>query len=229
MRILGLIGGVTWHSTVKYYRRINEILSQRQSVYTSFEGALWNLDFAKVLDFQRRKDWAGLTAHIAQVGQKLKSSGCEALALCSNTIHKVAPALQAELNIPVLHVADAVKKHANTNGVKKIGLLGTRFTMREPFYKDALLPLEAVVPSTADGNEVDRIIFEELALGKVLPSSKEKYLSVCSELQKNGAEAVLLGCTEIGLLLQNGDHSLPLYDSVELHCEFLCDFICGKT
>lgn len=222
MKTLGLIGGMSWESTVPYYRLINEGVKQRLGGLHSAKLVLYSVDFAEVEHLQRTGDWAAAGALIAGAAQKLQGAGAEALVLCTNTMHKVADAIESAIQIPLLHIADPTATQIRQAGLSQIGLLGTRFTMEQPFYKDRLEQrhgLQVLVPSAADRETVHRVIYEELCLGQVHASSRAQYQRVIADLVAQGAQAIILGCTEISLLMGPEDAPVPLLDTTAIHAQ----------
>ena len=222
MKTIGLIGGMSWESTVPYYRLINEGVKQRLGGLHSARIILYSADFAEVEHLQRTGDWAAAGALLAQAALNLQAAGAEALVLCTNTMHKVADAIEAAVQIPLLHIADPTAARIRSAGFGKVGLLGTRFTMEQPFYKDRLTHrhgLQVLVPSVADRETIHRIIYEELCLGQVRDASRADYQRVMDELVAQGAQAIILGCTEISLLVKPEDAPVPLFDTTAIHAQ----------
>lgn len=220
MRTLGVLGGMSWESTVTYYRLLNEGVRDQLGGLHSAPLLLHSVDFAQIAAMQKSGDWDGAGDVLAGAARGLQSAGATALLLATNTMHKVAPAIEAAVSIPLLHIGDAVGLALQNNGVKKAALLGTRFTMQEAFYRDRLsqrFGIEVLVPPLEAQAEVDRIIFQELCLGQFGEPSRQFYLDTLARLKEQGAEAAILGCTEIGLLLDGCESPLPLLDSAELH------------
>ena len=222
MKTLGLIGGMSWESTVPYYRLINEGVKQRLGGLHSARLVLYSVDFAEVERLQRTGDWVAAGVLLAQAAEKLEGAGAEALVLCTNTMHKVANAIESAVQIPLLHIADPTAMQIRQAGLSKVGLLGTRFTIEQPFYKDRLVQrhgLQVLVPSAADREMVHRVIYEELCLGQVRTSSRAQYQRVMADLVAQGAQAIILGCTEISLLIGAEDAPVPLFDTTAIHAQ----------
>lgn len=220
MKTIGLIGGMSWESTVLYYQLINEGVKQRLGGLHSARIILYSVDFAEVEHLQRTGNWAAAGELLAQAAHKLQGAGAEALVLCTNTMHKVANAIEAAVQIPLLHIADPTAARIRQAGLGKVGLLGTRFTMEQDFYKVRLQQrhgLQVLVPSVPEREEVHRIIYEELCLGQVLDDSRSTYKRVMADLVAQGAQAIILGCTEISLLIAPDDASVPLFDTTAIH------------
>ena len=220
MRQLGILGGMSWESTASYYRLLNQGVREHLGGLHSAPLLLHSVDFAEIAEQQRLGDWDTAGQHLAQAAQGLQGAGATALLLATNTMHKVAPAIEAALQIPLLHIGDAVGQALQRQGVKRAALLGTRFTMQEDFYRQRLaerFDIEVIIPEPAQMAEIDRVIFAELCQGRFQPSAREFYLACIEALRRRGAEVAILGCTEIGLLLENASSPLPLLDSCELH------------
>jgi len=220
MRTLGVLGGMSWESTATYYRLLNQGVRQRLGGLHSAPLLLHSLDFAGIAELQKAGDWAAAGRQLAQAAQGLERAGATALLLATNTMHKVAPAIETALAIPLLHIGDAVGQALQAAGVRRAALLGTRFTMQEAFYRERLAErfgIQVLVPEAAAMAEIDRVIFQELCCGEFNEPARRFYLSCLEQLRERGTEAAILGCTEIGLLLEGVDSPLPLIDSSERH------------
>lgn len=220
MKTIGLIGGMSWESTVPYYRQINQTIKQQLGGLHSAKLVLYSVDFHEVERLQHAGDWDAAGLMMADAARALQAAGADFIVLCTNTMHKVAPAIEGAVRIPLFHIADPTAAEIKRAGVRKIGLLGTRFTMEQPFYKDRLRELhglDVVVPSPAERDIVHRIIYDELCLGKVLDASRDEYRRIIAALVEQGAQAVILGCTEISLLVAQQDASVPLFDTTSIH------------
>lgn len=223
MSTLGLIGGMSWHSTMTYYRIINEMVAAERGGHASARIALQSLDFAEIRRCQVDGDWDGAAALLAEAGRRCEADGATTVAICTNLMHKVAPQVEDAIGVPLLHIADAVGAEAARRGWRTLGILGTSWVMEESFYADRLARhgIAAVVPDAADRAVIDRIIFDELTQGVVTDASREVYLDVIGQLADRGADAVVLACTEIGLLVGAADSPLPVIDSAEVHARAL--------
>jgi len=222
MKTIGLIGGMSWESTVPYYRQINETIKQQLGGLHSARLVLYSVDFHEVERLQHAGDWDAAGVMMADAARALQAAGADFIVLCTNTMHKVAPAIEAAVRIPLFHIADPTAQAIKRAGMQKIGLLGTRFTMEQPFYKDRLRELhglDVVVPAAADRDIVHRIIYEELCLGQVVDASRDEYRRIIAALVEQGAEGVILGCTEISLLVGQQDASVPLFDTTSIHAQ----------
>ncbi len=220
MKTIGLIGGMSWESTVTYYRLINEAVKQRLGGLHSARLVLYSVDFHEIERLQHEGRWAAAGAQLAAAARALEVAGAELLVLCTNTMHKVAPAIEAAVAIPLLHVADPTGAAIRRTGYATVGLLGTRFTMEQNFYRGRLAEdfgLKVLIPPADSREIVHRVIYEELCLGQLLPETRDQYRRIIDELAAQGAEAVILGCTEISLLVGATDSSLPLFDTTAIH------------
>lgn len=227
MKTIGLIGGMSWESTVPYYRVVNETVRERLGGLHSARIVLHSVDFDEVESLQRAGAWADAGHLLAAVATSLQAAGADILVLCTNTMHKVAPEIEAAVDIPFLHIADPTAAAIKAAGVAKVGLLGTRFTMEQDFYRDRLVALhgiEVVVPDEDDREAVHRVIYDELCVGVVDGSSRRLFRGVIDRLVRAGAQAVILGCTEIGLLVGPGDSPVPLFDTTALHARAAADW-----
>jgi aspartate racemase len=220
MKTLGVLGGMSWESTATYYKQLNEGVRDARGGLHSAPLLVHSVDFAAIAALQKAGEWAAAGDLLARAALGLQRAGATALLLATNTMHKIAPAIEAAVDIPLLHIGDAVGQALQASGVTRAALLGTRFTMQENFYRDLLAlqyGIEVLLPDADAMAEIDRIIFAELCRGEFLHASREHYLAVLEQLRDNGAEAAILGCTEIGLLLEGVNSPLPLIDSTQQH------------
>jgi aspartate racemase len=220
MMLIGLLGGMSWESTVPYYRIINETVRRRRGGLHSARVVLYSVDFQEVERLQHAGDWDAAGALLAGAARSLEAAGADFIVLCTNTMHKVAGAIEQAVTIPLLHIADPTAEAIKAAGCERVGLLGTRFTMEEAFYRDHLRErhgLDVLVPDQARREAVHRIIYDELCVGRILAPSRERYREVMAQLVADGAEAIILGCTEIGLLVAPADTTVPLFDTTALH------------
>ena len=227
MRTIGLLGGMSWESTQTYYRLVNEGVRDRLGGLHSAECVLYSVDFEPIEQLQAGGDWDTAGRVLARAALGVEAAGAEFLVLCTNTMHKVAPAIEDAIEIPLLHIADATGNAVKASGIATVGLLGTRFTMTEEFYRGRLAErngLEVLIPSESERTTVDKVIFEELCLGEILDESRARYVEVIHNLVQLGAEAVILGCTEISLLVKPGDTPVPLFDTTEIHARMAVDW-----
>jgi aspartate racemase len=220
MKTLGLIGGMSWESTVPYYQHINHTIKAELGGLHSAKLLLYSVDFAEVEQLQVTGQWDAAGQLLAEVAVRLELAGADALVLCTNTMHKVADAISAAVHIPLLHIADPTARAILEADFTKVGLLGTRFTMEQDFYRSRLERahgLTVLTPPQADRGLIHQIIYNELCLGEVKDSSRQTYLNVMADLQAQGAQAIILGCTEIAMLVQAQHTTLPLFDTTALH------------
>lgn len=226
MKTIGLIGGMSWESTQTYYRLINQKVRAQLGGLHSAKVVLYSLDFATIEPLQRNEDWNTTAGILSSAAQSLESAGADFVVVCTNTMHKVAPQIEQSVQIPLLHIADATASALQQDQVKRVGLLGTKFTMEQDFYRERLQQhgIDVVIPNAQQREQVHSVIFNELCQGITDPKSKAAYQEIVTDLGEQGAEAVILGCTEIGLLIQPGDTKLQLYDTTEIHAEQAVQF-----
>jgi aspartate racemase len=220
MRTIGLIGGMSWESSSEYYRLVNQGVRERRGPTTSTSCLLWSFNFAEIEDLQHKGDWTGLTARMIEAAQKLETAGANFLVICTNTMHRTATAVEESVSIPLLHIADPTAEQIKAAGFRSVGLLGTAFTMEHDFYKGRLTDrhgLNVIIPDAADRAAVHRVIYEELVTGQFLASSREIYRAIIQRMVEKGAEAIILGCTEIMLLIGPEDSPVPVFDTTALH------------
>ena len=221
MKMIGLIGGMSWESSAQYYRLINQGVRAARGPSSSAKCLLWSFDFAEIALLQRLGDWDRQEKLLIDAAQRLELAGAQVLLICTNTLHKVAQGVQAAVQIPLLHIADPTGQAVAAAGLRKVGLLGTAFTMEQDFFKDRLgqFGFEVLVPEPDDRALVHRIIYDELVAGQIHEASRAAYREVIARLVEAGAEGVILGCTEIMLLIGPQDSAVPLFDTVQLHAE----------
>jgi len=219
MKTIGLLGGMSWESTQTYYRLINEGVKSRLGGLHSAKLVLYSVDFAEIEALQHQGDWPATARILSGAALSLENAGADFLMIGTNTMHKVAPEIEEAINIPLLHIADATAKVLTQDNIQRVGLLGTRFTMEQAFYRERLeaAGIEVVTPDAPQRAEVHRVIYEELCQGEIQAASREAYLAVINSLAEQGAQAVILGCTEIGLLIKQTDTPVPLYDTTAIH------------
>lgn len=222
MKTIGLLGGMSWESTVSYYRALNEGVKARLGGLHSAKVVLYSVEFAEIERLQHAGDWAATAEILAAAAQRVEAAGADFLLLCTNTMHKVAPEIERDISIPLLHVADATGDRLRREGIQTAGLLGTRFTMEQPFYRHRLeerFGIRVITPEAADRALIHGVIYEELCHGRIEAASREEYLRIISELAERGAEGVILGCTEIALLVRQQDTKVSLFDTTQIHAE----------
>ena len=220
MKTIGLLGGMSWESTTSYYQLINTGVNQALGGLHSAKIVLYSVDFHEIEQFQRQNQWAESAALLANAAKSVELAGADFVLLCTNTMHKVAAEIEQAISIPLLHIADATAECLVKQGIRKVGLLGTRFTMEQDFYKGRLTErfgIEVIVPSAPQRDLVHRVIYEELCQGRICENSRAQYIEIINTLHQAGAQAVILGCTEIGLLVSQKDVEVPLYDTTKIH------------
>lgn len=228
MKMIGLIGGMSSESTVHYYARLNEIVAQRLGGLHSARLLLWSVDFAEIAQLQHDDNWDRAGGILVEAAKGLERAGAEALLICANTMHRVAPAVEAAVKIPLIHLADVTAAALLADGHRRAALLGTRFTMEQPFYRERLAArgLEVDIPWEDEQDEIHRIIFEELVKGDIRDESRERFVAIMRRMRAAGAEAIILGCTEFTLLVRPQDApGIPRYDTTELHCLAAADWM----
>lgn len=222
MKTIGMIGGMSWESSAEYYKLINEGVHQALGGVHSARSVMVSVDFAEVETLQKSGRWDEATQMMTTAARQVEAAGADLLLICTNTMHKMADEVQAAVHIPLLHIADAAAAAVLEQGIRTVGLLGTRFTMQGDFYKRRLADkfgLKVYTPVAADQDIVHEIIYNELVVGKILPTSRDAYQKIILNLAEQGAEGIILGCTEIGLLVKQSDCSLPLFDTTLLHAQ----------
>ena len=226
MRTLGLLGGMSWESTLSYYRYVNERVREKLGGLHSAKLVLYSVDFAEIERLQHIGDWVTAGRVLADAAQALERAGAEALVLCTNTMHCVLDTIEPAIRMPVVHIADATARRIRAAGLTKVGLLATRFTMEQDFFRGRLERngLTVLVPDADERTGIHRIIYEELCLGVIRESSRETYRRFMANLVARGAEGLILGCTEIGLLVGAGDTAVPLFDTARIHAEDAVDW-----
>jgi len=220
VKTIGLLGGMSWQSTASYYKAINEGVNKHLGGLHSAKICMNSVDFSEIEALQQLGDWPATARILCNAARSIEAAGADFLLICTNTMHKVADDIEASLTIPLLHIADATGKKLVEDGIGRVGLLGTKFTMEEDFYKTRLTEkfgIEVIIPDAKAREAVHNVIYQELCLGKILDHSRQEYLHIIESLRVKGAEAVILGCTEIALLVQQQHTSVPLYDTTEIH------------
>jgi aspartate racemase len=227
VKTIGLIGGLSWESSKEYYRIINETVNERLGGLHSAKCVLYSLEFAEIREIQQTKGSNELAKILVDAARRLEAAGADVVLICANTMHKFVPEIQREIHVPVLHIADATAEKIREKGLKKVGLLGTRMTMEEDFYKGRIterFSIDVLVPDKDDRDFIDRVIFDELCVGKMRASSKERFKEIIAKLVENGAEGIILGCTEIPLLIKQEDVKVPVFDTTEIHAKAAVEF-----
>ena len=232
MKTIGLIGGMSWESTIPYYRHINETVKQHLGGLHSAKLVLVSVNFHDIERLQHAGDWDAAGALLADAARALARAGADCVVLCTNTMHKVATAIEAAVSIPLLHIADPTAAAIKAAGITTVGLLGTRFTMEQDFYRARLEirhGLTVLVPQASDRNTVHRIIYDELCLGQTLPASRDAYRATMAQLVAQGAQAIILGCTEISLLVDATDTTVPLFDTTAVHARSAAEWALAEA
>lgn len=227
MKTIGLIGGMSWESTQFYYQQINRGVRERLGGLHSAKILLYSVDFAPIEQLQHTGDWAATAEILSKAAKSLEAGGADFFLICTNTMHKVADQVCNSVSIPLLHIADATAQVLQSDGIKRVGLLGTGFTMEQDFYKGHISEhygIEVVVPDATDIKRVHDIIYQELCLGEIKDESRKVYIEVIDRLREQGCEAIILGCTEIGMLVKQADTDIRLYDTTEIHAELAVDW-----
>lgn len=222
MRVIGVLGGMSWESTQSYYRALNEGVKAALGGFHSAKIVMVSVDFADIEALQQQGDWHAAGDLLASAAQSVERAGADCLLIATNTMHKVAPAIEQAITIPLLHIADATAEQLTADGITRVGLLGTRFTMEQDFYTGRLekqFGIEVLVPDRTERDTIHRVIFDELCQGRVEDVSRQRYLAIIDSLHVQGAQAVILGCTEIAMLVGQRDTAVPLYDTTALHAQ----------
>lgn len=229
MKTIGLIGGMSWESTVTYYQIINRVVQQRLGGLHSARVLLNSVDFAEIEALQSSGDWDKSAGLLAEAARRLEGAGADLVLICTNTMHKVAPQVQSAVHVPLLHIADATADALHAGGVDTVALLGTKYTMCQDFYKERLISagIRVLIPGAPDVELINRVIFDELCLGVLLDSSRREFLRVIDDLAQKGAQGVILGCTEIGLLISQADTPLPVFDTTLIHATRAAELALG--
>lgn len=231
MRIIGLIGGMSWESSQEYYRIINETVKERLGGLHSAKIIMYSVDFEEIEKLQHQGKWKELTELMIDAAQRVEKAGADFVVLCTNTMHKMADEVQKNIKIPLLHIADATAEKIKEKGLGPIGLLGTKFTMEENFYKGRLKKkhgLDVIIPSEEERQIVHDVIYKELCIGEIKQSSKEQFKKIIQNLVSNGAEGIILGCTEIPLLIKQEDVEVPLFDTTMIHAKAAVEYAIKK-
>ncbi|WP_200951664.1 MULTISPECIES: aspartate/glutamate racemase family protein [unclassified Ensifer] len=220
MKVMGLIGGMSWESSAQYYRIVNQEVRARLGGVHSAKSLMWSMDFGEIERLQHIGDWSALTGEMTDAARRLEAGGADFLVICTNTMHRMADAISAAVSIPLLHIADPTAEKIKALGLSRVGLLGTAFTMEQDFYKGRLIErhgLDVLVPGEEDRKTVHDIIYKELVVGRVEDASRDAYRQVIQRLAERGAQAIIMGCTEIMLLISQADSPVPVFDTTELH------------
>ncbi|WP_299491358.1 aspartate/glutamate racemase family protein [uncultured Shewanella sp.] len=232
MKTIGLLGGMSWESTMSYYQGLNQGIKTRLGGLNSAKIALWSVNFAEIETHQRLGEWDKAANILIKAAQQVEASGADFLLICTNTMHKVASQIEAAIDIPLLHIADPTAKQLIKDNITTVGLLGTQFTMEDRFYKGRLaekFAIEVITPNSADRQTVHNIIYQELCLGILNNTARQHYINIIDKLHQQGAQAIILGCTEIGLLINSNDTKVPLYDTTQQHVQAAVDLALSRS
>lgn len=219
MKTIGLIGGMSWESTITYYQIINNTVKKELGGLHSAKILLYSVDFAEIEECQANGAWDKSAEILAKAAQNLETAGADFIVICTNTMHKIAPQIQKTINIPIIHIADATAEELKKNGIKRVALLGTKYTMTQDFYKERIInhSIDVIIPNEEDVERINHVIYNELCLGEINDASRKQFVRVIEELKEIGAEGVILGCTEIGMLVKQEDSPLPVFDTAQIH------------
>lgn len=231
MKTIGLIGGMSWESTMAYYQMINEVIKEELGGLHSAKVLLYSVDFDEIEKCQAAGDWDRSAHILSGIAMNLENAGADFIVICTNTMHRVVPFMQAKIHIPILHIAKATAEKLKENYIDRIALLGTKYTMLQDFYKSKLIEMgiDVVIPEDEDIEIINNIIYDELCLGKILEHSKKEYIRINNKLKKKGAQGVVLGCTEIGLLIDQNDCDIPVFDTTQIHARKAALFALDKS
>ncbi|XQW86368.1 aspartate/glutamate racemase family protein [Thalassotalea piscium] len=227
MKTIGLLGGMSWESTLSYYQLINQGINHKMGGLSSAKICLFSVNFAEIEKLQHQGNWDKTADILTDAAQAVEAGGADVLLICTNTMHKVADIISEAIAIPLLHIADATATQLINKKITKVGLLGTSFTMEQDFYKGRLkekFAIDVIVPNKNDREIVHKIIYQELCLGQIKSSSKQQYLKIIDDLYQQGAQAIILGCTEIALLVNQADTQVPLFDTTAIHAHAAVEF-----
>ncbi|MBD3194031.1 MAG: amino acid racemase [Candidatus Lokiarchaeota archaeon] len=228
MKLLGMIGGMSWESTLEYYRIVNEMVKEKLGGWNSARLLLYSVNFDEILNLQNKNEWDELAEIILKISNNLELAGCDAIMICSNTMHRIANIVEAKISIPLIHVVDATAERIKEAEVGKVGLLGTKFTMEGGFYTDRLMDkhnLKVLLPNSVERDFIHKAIYNELAQGKFLEDTKKEIIKTINGLIGQGAEGIILGCTELPLIIKPEDIDIPLFDTLRIHLEASTNFI----
>ncbi|MPM17602.1 putative racemase YgeA [bioreactor metagenome] len=230
MKTIGLIGGMSWESTVTYYQLVNETVKKELGGLHSAKLLLYSVDFAEIEECQEKGEWDKSAQILTAAAKNLEKAGADFIVICTNTMHKVAPEMQKQIDIPIIHIADATADALSAAAVDKVALLGTKYTMTQDFYKERLIArgIAVIIPDEADVELVNNVIYDELCLGVISDTSREQYRQIIEKMAQKGAKGVILGCTEIGLLIHQKDSVLPVFDTTQIHANKAAMLAIGK-
>jgi aspartate racemase len=227
MKTIGLIGGMSWESSLEYYKIINETVQQKLGGFHSAQSLMYSVDFAAVEKWQRQGKWKDAAGLLADAARRLEKGGADFLVICANTMHKVVPEIQKHIKIPILHIADVTAQAIKRQNLRKVGLLGTRFTMEEDFYKDRLIQkhgLEVIIPAEKDRDLIHDVLYSQIRLGHIDQAARDVFKNAIGALAARGAEGGILGCTEIFLFVRQEDYTIPLFDTTKIHAQAAVEY-----
>lgn len=230
MKTIGLIGGMSWESSLEYYRIINEETKKHLGGLHSAKSLMYSVDFAEIEELQHKGDWETATKLMVDAAKRLENGGADFVLICTNTMHKMAKAVEEAISIPILHIADPTAEAIKAQGLTKVALLGTKYTMEQDFYRGRLIEqfgLDVIIPSETDRQTVHDIIYDELCQGEIKATSKQQYMEIIDRLVTDGAQGIILGCTEIGLLIKQADVALPVFDTTQIHATAAVEMALG--
>lgn len=221
MKTIGMIGGMSWESTVTYYQIVNRLVKEKLGGLHSARCILYSVDFQEIEECQAAGEWERSGRILSEAAAALKRAGADFIVICTNTMHKVVPQISESVDIPILHIAEATADRLQAQGIRKVALLGTKYTMEQEFYKSRLTDrgIQVLIPEEKDRNRINQVIYQELCLGEIREESKKNFLAVIDQMKEKGAQGVILGCTEIGLLVKQEDTEMPLFDTAQIHGE----------
>lgn len=230
MKTIGMIGGMSWESTVTYYKTVNEVVKELLGGLHSAKVLLYSVDFQEIEECQANGEWDKSAEILSAAAKNLEKAGADFIVICTNTMHKVVPQIQQKINIPIIHIAEATAEVLKEKGISKVALLGTKYTMSEEFYKSKLIEnaIEVLIPDELDMEMVNNVIYNELCLGIISDASRKEYIRIIEKMKEKGAQGVILGCTEIGLLIKQQDTDLPVFDTTLIHAGKAAMFAVGK-
>jgi aspartate racemase len=227
MKTIGLIGGMSWESSLEYYRILNQAVKEKLGGFHSAKCVMYSVDFEEIEKLQHKGRWDELTEIMIDAAQRVEKAGADFVVICTNTMHKMAPQVESHISIPLLHITDVTAEQIKIKGQKKVGLLGTRFTMEQEFYKGRLKKahgIEVIIPDEEQREIIHNILYKELVQGEISHQSKDKFKDIIASLESRGAEGIILGCTEIPLLVKQKDYDIPLYDTTDIHARAAVEF-----
>ncbi|MCF2139279.1 MAG: aspartate/glutamate racemase family protein [Candidatus Lokiarchaeota archaeon] len=232
MKTIGLLGGMSWESTAEYYRLLNEQIAKKLGGFHSARCIIYSVDFDLIVNLMHTDNWSEITDILTKIAKQIEKIGADCLLICTNTIHKIVPQMEQHLSIPIIHIVDATALKIQELGIKKVGLLGTKITMEDGFFSERLeskFNIKTIIPESSERKQINQIIFEELVRGIIRPESRRIFQKIINNMHENGAQGVILGCTEIPLLIGPSDVFIPIFDTTRLHVEYAIDLIINQS